>query len=179
MSAKGRFLPTALAVVVFSLFAGHASQVAAGGNGYGDDDDDDDDGCSKVKGKFVAQNVPPGDCASPVGFCTEGTLSGKLKGTYAFTMNAAIPSGDPDVPSVNFFSGTSVITTSEGTVLTAVDTGAINLAPPGTLNSGRLSTLLTITEGGAGHLWIHGTADLANGTVQGRFRGEICMDEDD
>ena len=130
--------------------------------------------CKKVQGKFSAFNLPPEVCASPVGFCTEGSLSGNLKGAYSFVMSAATPAGEPDVPNVTFFQGDSVVTTHKGQVYTGVDTGAINLDPPGTLNSGRFSTLLTFVDGGAGHLWIQGTANLAEGTVSGSYSGLLC-----
>ena len=138
--------------------------------------DDEDGGCQKVKGKFTAANLPPSECASPVGFCTAGQLKGSLKGTYAFVMQSATPAGVAGAPAVTFFSGDSEIDTASGLTLSGADTGAINLDPPGTLNSGRFSTLLTITAGGAGHLWITGTADLAAGTVSGTYSGLICAE---
>jgi hypothetical protein len=130
--------------------------------------------CKKVQGKFSAVNLPPEACTSPLGFCTEGTLSGNLKGSYSFVMNTAMPAGEPAAPNVTFFGGDSVVVTHKGDVYEGVDTGAINLDPPGTLNSGRFSTLLTFTEGAAGHLWIQGTADLAGGTVTGSYSGLLC-----
>lgn len=153
------------------LGSGAASQSAdASGNG------DDDGGCKKVHGKFTAQNLPPTECSSPVGFCTEGELQGNLKGTYAFVMSAVVPVDELDAPTVTFFKGDSTVTTKTGHVLTGIDTGAINLEAPGLLNSGRFSTLLTFTDGGAGHLWIHGTADLVGGTVAGSYSGLVCAE---
>jgi hypothetical protein len=130
--------------------------------------------CKKVLGTFSAYNLPPEACLSPVGFCTEGKLSGNLKGTYSFVMSAATPAGEPEAPNVTFFQGDSVVTTHKGDVYEAVDTGAINLDPPGTLNSGRFSTLLTFVDGAGGHLWIQGTSDLAAGTVKGVYSGLVC-----
>ena len=130
-----------------------------------------------MKGKFQAANLPPDQCTSPVGFCTEGVLEkGNFQGGYSFIMSDTFSAGEPDAPGVNFFQGESTVTV-DGDVLIGVDTGAINLDPPGTLNSGRFSTLLTFTEGAAGHLWIRGTADLANGTVSGSFDGVVCMED--
>jgi hypothetical protein len=135
---------------------------------------DDEGGCKKVKGKFEAFNLPPNECTSPLGFCTEGQLKGSLKGSYSFVMLEAIPAGVPDAPAVTFFRGESVVATHKGGVYLGADTGAINLDPPGTLNSGTFSTLLTFTDGAGGHLWIRGTADLAGGTVEGSYRGLVC-----
>jgi hypothetical protein len=136
--------------------------------------DDDDGDCKPVLGTFTAANLPPSECASPVGFCTEGKLKGNFKGSYSFVMSAVVPADEPDVPAVTFFKGVSTVVTNDGHEYTGIDTGAINLEAPGLLNSGRFSTLLTFTEGGAGHLWIHGTSDLVEGTVKGVYSGLVC-----
>jgi hypothetical protein len=148
------------------VYGGHASPASADGGG----------GCKSVKGTFTAQNLPPEACNSPVGFCTEGELKGNLKGQYEFVMSGIIPAGEADVPDVTFFKGDSIVTTHHGEVLEGIDTGSINLEAPGLMNSGRFSTLLTFTDGGAGHLWIHGTSDLAAGTVSGSYSGLVCVD---
>lgn len=148
-----------------------------------DDDDDDegdddpDDGCEVVRGKFGAMSVPVPPCTSPVGICTHGTLKGKLKGSYDLTMQTLQPSGHPDVPSVFFFTGESVVTRKNGDVFTGIDTGALNTAPPGVIGSGSFSTLLTITEGAAGWLHIRGVLDLSTGQVTGAYRGLICTED--
>ena len=130
--------------------------------------------CQQVQGNFSAVNVPPGQCDSPVGFCTEGQLTGNLKGSYSLTMNTSAPTPEAEVPEVFFFTGVSEITTHMGDTLVGIDTGALNLSVPGELNSGKFSTLITFTEGALGHLWIRGTADLATGTVTGSYSGRVC-----
>lgn len=168
-----------LAIALLSVGGGIGYSSAAdagnpnqGGQGNGDG------GCRDVKGKFEAANLPPDQCSSPVGFCTEGVLSkGNFKADYSFVMSDSFTAGEPDAPGVNFFQGESLVTLPNNTVLVGVDTGAINLDPPGTLNSGRFSTLLTFTDGAAGHLWIRGTADLVNGTVSGSFDGVVCLED--
>lgn len=170
-----------LAIALLSVGAGIGYSSAAdamnpnkGGQGNGNNDG----GCRDVKGKFEAANLPPDQCSSPVGFCTEGELGkGNFKAGYSFVMSDTFSAGEPDAPGVNFFQGESLVTLPNNTVLVGIDTGAINLDPPGTLNSGRFSTLLTFTEGAAGHLWIRGTADLVNGTVSGSFDGVVCLED--
>lgn len=149
-----------------SANVGHAKPPGGG--------DDDDGACKPVIGPFSAVNLPPSECASPVGFCTEGKLKGNFKGTYSFVMTGVIPAGEAEIPDVTFFKGDSMVVTKHGHEYLGIDTGAINLEAPGMLNSGRFSTLLTFTEGGAGHLWIHGTSDLVEGTVKGVYSGLVC-----
>lgn len=127
------------------------------------------DACRKVKGKFVS--TPSWPCSSPVFFCTAGTLTGGLRGTYAFTMNTSTPAGDPTVPGVMFYTGVSVITLDDGTVITGTDTGVVDLAEDGTR---RMAALLTFTAGASGHLVLRGKIDFATFTVSGRYAGEIC-----
>jgi hypothetical protein len=175
MGTNLRFKIAGVALLAVGVSVGYSATADAG---FNPNNGDGDGGCRNVKGKFTAQNLPPQLCASPVGFCTEGELfGGPFKGSYSFVMTDTFSAGEPDAPSVNFFQGQSTIVLDDGTVLTGVDTGSINLDPPGTLNSGRIATLLTFSGGAAGHLWIRGTANLANGTVSGAFDGLVCADE--
>jgi hypothetical protein len=168
--------------VLFSaLGLATASPAVAHNGGNHDDDDDDDgddgDGCDKVKGKFAAMSVPVPPCTSPVGVCTHGTLKGGLKGSYDLTVATLIPTPDPATPTVFFFSGTSVVTLNNGDVITGIDNGALNLAPPAVIGSGSFSTLLTIVDGAAGWLHIRGVLDLNTGQVTGHYDGLICTDD--
>jgi hypothetical protein len=133
------------------------------------------DGCRMVRGGFSSVAVFPPECTSPVGLCTSGRLSGTLQGaTYAFTMNSLNAVPEPEAQFVSFFSGISTVTTRTGRVLRGVDTGAMNLMPPGTKGSGEFSTLLSFIDGGGGFLHIRGTLDLATGNAEGDYQGEIC-----
>lgn len=135
----------------------------------------DDGGCHDVHGKFSSVAVAPPECTSAVGLCTSGQLSGSLNGgTYAFTMNTLNTVPEPEAQFVAFFTGISTVTTRSGTVIRGVDTGAMNLNPPGTNESGRFSTLLSFTDGGSGYLQIRGKLDLMTGNATGDFKGEIC-----
>jgi hypothetical protein len=167
--AKSSLLGISAAAVV-ALVAGAPSTGLAGGGHHHDPDD-----CQQVAGTFSSVPVPPPACTSPVGLCTDGQLSGTLRGgTYAFTMNTLSAVPEPDAQFVSFFTGLSTVTTRSGRVIRGIDTGAMNLNPPGTEGSGKFSTLLSFTEGGSGFLQIRGTLDLATGNASGDYRGEIC-----
>ena len=173
MSARSKIAARSKLVALTGIFgsigllAGPSEAVAYGSGGT-------PDGCKHVIGMFKAQTVPPQECASPVGLCTEGRLYGNLKRSYYLTMNPVMPTPEADVPDVFFFTGTSEVTTHKGEHLVGIDTGSVNLSPPPVLNSGKFSTLLSFTDGADGHLWIHGTLDLATGEVIGTYSGEVC-----
>lgn len=132
--------------------------------------------CKPIQGHFEASLVLPPECASPVGLCTAGRLWGGLSGAYAFTMSQIIPPGEPDVPTIVFFTGRSTITLHNGDTLTAVDTGSIDL-PPG---AGGFASLITFTggtgehAGATGQLRVTGQLDAAAGTTSGDFSGALC-----
>lgn len=134
--------------------------------------------CIPAFGRFGAMSVPVPPCESAVGLCTAGELSGVLRGQYSLEVEQLMSTNDPRVPFVNFFTGTSVIDSRFGEFV-GVDTGSLNLSPPGETGSGRFSTLLTILEGGAGFIHIRGKLDLATGDVSGTYAGMVCWDWDD
>lgn len=134
--------------------------------------------CVPVFGWFDATSIPPPTCESVVGVCTAGNLHGVLQGGYELTLEQLMDTGDPRVPFVGFFTGTSDLSTQLGDFV-GVDTGALNLSAPGQTGSGRLSTLLTIVEGGAGFIHIKGGLDFATGNVVGSYSGVVCWDWDD
>jgi hypothetical protein len=109
--------------------------------------------------------------------CTAGQLTGILHGSYGFTMAQAMPSGDPTIPGVTFYTGLSEMGTWMGD-LVGTDAGAIDLNPAGT---GKFSTLITITDGmgnlagATGYLQIRGTLDFATGGAKGDYVGQVCV----
>src|SRR5207248_4454231 len=80
------------------------------------------DDCDDVEGPFRSVLVTAG-CDSPVGICTHGLLTGDLVATYDFTMLTLVP--DPADPTAELYTGTSVITTKDGSKLFTKDTGII------------------------------------------------------
>jgi len=134
--------------------------------------------CLPLVGRFDAVPAPPSECASPVDFCTQGNLTGTLRGTYEFRMDATGPA-DTRVPGVNSFNGESVVTTNRGATLTGIDTGTIDLDPT---RFGSFVSLITF-QSGTGYLEnfstaqiaLRGALDFASGETSGNFRGKICF----
>ncbi|MEK7705363.1 MAG: hypothetical protein AAB426_10420 [Myxococcota bacterium] len=134
--------------------------------------------CMSVGGKFSSLPVTPPLCTSPVGFCTHGRLRGALAGSYDFTMNTLIPAGDPSIPGVVFFTGTSLITPRRGGSIVGTDSGAIDLSPFGSAKMASLITLIDGAdglEGAGGYLQLRGGLDFATGGVTGDYHGELCL----
>ena len=133
--------------------------------------------CFPLIGVFDAVPVALPECASPVGFCTAGDLSGSLNGTYAFTMESSTPA-DPRVPGINNFAGESVVTTRRGATLTGIDTGTIDLDPARFGNFVSLITFTTGTgylEGATGQIALRGKLNFASGMTEGNYRGQLCF----
>jgi hypothetical protein len=132
--------------------------------------------CRPVNGHFEARLVPPPGCTSIVGVCTAGRVWGGLQGEYEFTMSKLVPTAEPETPSILFFTGRSVVHTSNGD-LHGVDTGTIDL-PPG---QGGFASLITWTGGTGpytattGQIRLRGFLDAAAGTTSGDYVGEICQ----
>jgi hypothetical protein len=138
-------------------------------------------GCQSIRGSFSANLLAPEECeGSPVGFCSSGTLRGSISGGYDFSMSTLTPSPEYDTtPSLNYYTGLSVISTSRGT-LVGIDNGINDLAPD-TSTSGRVVAMIPIVsgtgrfEGATGYLSIEGLANGAAGTVSGTYGGRLCL----
>lgn len=141
--------------------------------------------CKKIGGKFQATVLPPEACDSPVGFCTRGSLSGSLQGTYDLRVEQFSSPQDARIAAVSFFTGTSSVSSSLGDFI-AVDTGSINLGESDDPGAGRFSTLLTVLSPEApspgaiesGYLHVTGGSGAEPGTVKGRYSGRICFYDD-
>ena len=131
--------------------------------------------CKPVVGNFEAQVVVTG-CASPVGLCTAGRVWGGIQGNYEFTMSSAAPTGEPDVPTILFFTGHSKVTLKSGDVVLGTDTGVIDL-PPG---NGGFASLITFKGGtgtmanATGQIRLRGDFDPVAGTTSGDYLGTVC-----
>ena len=154
-------------------------------------------GCNPLFGRFESRVVDPSDpdaCTSPIGFCTDGTVIGGLRGTFRLTVETFIfvselsSRTDPlELMPFAFIVGESVIQVKDdddddddddrltgGSTLTGIDTGALDTV------EGQIATLLTFTEGtgtfegASGHIVISGVADEATGINIGEYRGEVC-----
>ena len=132
--------------------------------------------CFPVKGSFSSVILPPSRCTSPVNVCTEGVLKGSLHGTYNMFAKQMFSTGDPLLPFVNFFLSTSTIILSDNkAVIIGIDTGSINNDPNPSLSSGQFSSMLNITEGGDGYLFINGHMSTDTGKIEGTYTGIVCF----
>lgn len=124
--------------------------------------------CTSVSGPFSA--VPPASCASPVGICTHGQLTGGLTATYDFvadTQTVAFPTAS--------LTGHSTITTDKGgAVLQGQDTSTLSLV------TGAFTTTVRIVGGtqkykkASGTIVAVGVFDFATGGTAGTYTGTIC-----
>lgn len=130
-----------------------------------------DQTCKPVVGHFEALVQPPQQCQAVL--CTAGRVWGGLQGTYQFTMTTLVNSGA--VPSVQFFTGDSEVTTKSGDLVNGIDTGNIDLGP-----NGGFASLITFNGGSGayanatGQIRLRGRLDMAEGTTTGDYIGTIC-----
>lgn len=130
--------------------------------------------CKPLVGSFEAQVQPADTCLGPL--CTAGNVWGGIQGTYRFTMDKIIPNGEPEVPTISFFTGHSIITLKSGDQLFGTDTGTIDL-PPG---HGGFASLITFTGGSGamanaiGQIRLRGEFDPIAGTTSGDYVGTVC-----
>src|SRR4051812_30134353 len=114
MKLQKTFLPVLLLVIPFGTLRA----------------DPDDGVCKDVSGPFSSIVVAGPDCASPIGICTHGLLTGNFHATYDFTMMTLEPANDPTDPSKFIYTGTSVITERSGKKMLSVDTGVMHMVDP-------------------------------------------------
>lgn len=130
--------------------------------------------CKPLVGSFLAEVQPANTCAGPL--CTAGRVWGGLRGTYQFVMDKIIPNGEPEVPTISFFTGHSKITLKNGDQLFGTDTGVLDL-PPG---HGGFASLITFTGGtgemanATGQIRLRGEFDAVAGTTSGEYIGTVC-----
>ena len=128
--------------------------------------------CTRVSGPFSA--VPPPSCASPVGICTHGRLTGGLTATYDFvadTQTVVFPTAA--------LTGHSTITIDKGgATLLGQDTSTLSLL------TGDFTTTVHIVGGthqykkGGGTIVAVGVFDFATGATAGTYSGTICKKSD-
>jgi len=85
-------------------------------------------------GNFSSQQVTGPSCTSPVGLCTEGALTGGLKGTFTFTATTLTPSVDTPTTGVLLYTGDLMLTTKDGALL-CKDAGAFKAVGDGAVSS--------------------------------------------
>ena len=149
----------------------------------------DDDECKQVKGRITSELVGEfsdhSSCAdaSPLGLCTEGRFTGRLKGRFQFFAQTLTPYPVLDAtspPDVAATTGTIELSTRfcRGT-LVLDDTSAFSLGEDGSVAS--IETVNgALSDGGcagaSGRLRIEGI--FMEGCVDCRYEGEVCLVED-
>jgi len=135
------------------------------------------DGCKSFRGDFTA--VAPADCASPVGICTHGTLTGGFPSTYDFVADTLVSTG---VPGEFAYTGHSLITAAHGAQVFGHDSGVLTFLPNGTAPFVTTVQVVGGTrqyEGATGQIVAPGVLDLATGGTVGTYSGTICKAQDD
>jgi len=118
--------------------------------------------------------APPATCASPVGICTHGRLTGGLNATYDFvadTQTVVFPTAA--------LTGHSTITIDKGgAILLGQDTSTLSLL------TGDFTTTVHVVGGthqykkGGGTIVAVGVFDFATGATAGTYSGTICKKSD-
>jgi hypothetical protein len=128
--------------------------------------------CTQVSGPFSA--VPPASCASPVGICTHGRLTGGLTATYDFVADSS-----GGIFPIAALTGHSTITIDKGgAILLGQDTSELSLV------TGAFTTTVHIVGGthqykkGSGVLVAVGVFDFATGATAGTYSGTVCKKSD-
>jgi hypothetical protein len=125
-----------------------------------------------ISGHFDTQLANTPGCASPVGLCAVGEMSGALSGTLELTVQSITPSADPDVA---FVSSTSVLHTKDGDIYFR-DSATANMSPTG---EGEFSSLDRIV-GGTGKYagasgYMRGSGFLVDGRDFGTYEGKVVL----
>ncbi|MCU0508226.1 MAG: hypothetical protein MUC34_07475 [Anaerolineae bacterium] len=154
-------------VCVMALLVAFAAAGSAGAIGAVNGD------CMKVSGKVTMGPVSPGECASPLGMCGRGDVTGHLKGGVFFSATEYLMSADTAATGVVFVTGDAIFNTRCGTLVTK---DAITRAISG---NGEYAEVITILGGtgchaGATGRLVAGGSATADG-ASGSYTGEVCF----
>jgi hypothetical protein len=150
---------------LFAAGVGFVAETARGdGNGNAED----------VEGTLASTQVVGAACPSPIGLCTQGTLTGNLHGSFFYTAESVVvlPDGITGI-----FDGTFVLQTPSG-VITEHDHTTANL------QTGQLvdvDTILAGTEawtGATGTILVSGSFNFATGVGESRYHGTVFLPQD-
>lgn len=139
--------------------------------------------CKQVKGRITSQLVSEFSnhepCPSPIGLCTEGRFTGRLKGKFTFVASTLTPYAelDPTAPP-DVAATTGVIrlrTRLCGGTLVLRDTSTFSLSPEGSFAGLDTADGMHSTggcSGASGRLRLAGIFQA--GCVDCKYEGEIC-----
>lgn len=151
---RSRVLPAVLLAALVALFANHASA----------------DSSVKTVNGHVEDQVVTDPCASPVGICTVGRLTGGIQGDLEFTITSLAPT---DAPGVLLFTAVSTIRTATGDIHCA-DSGSFNT----TSGSDGEGVHLCHITGGTGEFagasgYLQETFNFVGTLGHGDYRGKV------
>lgn len=125
-----------------------------------------------VNGHFNLERSSGPECDSPFGVCMTGTVSGRIKGSFSFTVREVLSTEDTGDTGAIVTAGDASVDTGDGTILCSL-TGTLQLNEEGPFVS-----LCVITGGtGAwtgvtGYLRTSGTFTLSGGG-SGSYDGKV------
>jgi len=157
--------------LIAGLFALISGIILAGGGTARADDQRGDGETLFVNGTLASTQVVGAACPSPIGLCTQGTLTGGLEGTFFYTAESLVVLRDGVT---GIFDGTFVLQTDRG-VVTEHDHTVANL------QTGELVDVDTILSGtGAwacakGVIFLHGSFDFATGVGASVYEGTVIL----
>jgi hypothetical protein len=124
----------------------------------------------KTVNGHVEDQVVSDPCASPVGICTVGRLTGGIQGDLEFTITSLVPT---NASGVLFFTAVSTVRTATGDIHCA-DSGSFNT----TSGSDREGVHLCHITGGTGEFqgasgYLQETFNFVGTVGQGDYRGKV------
>ena len=125
-----------------------------------------------VNGFFRVQAETGADCASSVGVCLRGTVSGRIKGDFSFVATSVIATDATPTTAAIVTTGDAVLATDEGDILCTM-TGTLQLS-----GDGPFVSLCVVTGGtgawatASGYLRTSGTFTFAGGGA-GTYDGNV------
>ena len=128
-------------------------------------------GCWSTRGKVDLEAAPGPPCASPVGICLSGDVTGGLSGTSFSTVTSVVPTADTPTTSVVILTADTELTTSHGvlslkdTIVSETSTGEFSELDIVVAGTGRWA-------GATGNVRIDGTFD--GNVLTGRYIAQIC-----
>ena len=133
----------------------------------------------RVDGGFTSTLAGGPTCASPIGICTTGLLTGDLEGTYNFTMLTLTPSGNPNDPNEFVYTGSSIVDLGHGNRIFGNDSGVMHVNPNPAGPSPFTTTVAfrggeRTYEGSVGRIVATGVLTFATGNAEGDYTAVIC-----
>ena len=129
---------------------------------------------ASVNGHFEVQTASGPDCASTVGVCLSGTVTGRIKGTFSVSATSVTATADTPTTAAVVVTGDAVVGTGEGDVLCKL-AGTLQVTGDGPFVSLCVVTGGTgVWAGASGYLRTSGTLTVAEGG-SGTYDGRVTV----